>query len=480
MEYYALLTVATVVIAVLAATLYRVRRDYGVLVGIAALYYWSLYGAWFVVFDKSSGDSSQSYWYLEKKMFPVALDRNYMLTLVLYAGFIILTELTLLATVKGSRLREAPRFTLRHGPLLLIALLAAAGSFYLIYDKVAAAWALNTSAYGYTRHETDQWFTLHQELNRLVLTPCAIGFAMLMAGGDRQSSGNRWFVNVQRRYTLAGYAGMFGIMSVFTFVLGNKAEVFLALLVGGLAYLDSARRRKLWRLALVMTLAMAFLSSIDYFRSVPIAEMNAAVAERAPEAGDLGQALTSSAEAFAAHFSMYGVLARDTQPVYGYSLYALVCSAVPRVLWTDRPPDIYVYYAASVGAMPDQGYSIHHVTGWYLSFGYAGVAAGAILLGLTWAYFLNARHRLRPDSGMIARLFAVIGPWMFAACIPPLVRSGPEGYKGLLVDGVLIPMVALAFACRPRKAARLLRWNAAHGWALEVSRPDGADMRVSL
>jgi hypothetical protein len=470
MEYYALLTVATVVIAVLAATLYRVRRDAGVLVGIAALYYWSLYGAWFVVFDKSSGDSSESYWYLEKKLFPVALDRNYLLTLALYAGFIILTELTLLAVVKRSLPLELPRLTLRHGPLLLIALLAAAGSFYLIYDKVAAAWALNTSAYGYTRRETDQWFTLHQELNRLALTPCAIGFAMLMAGGDQRSSGNRWFVNLQRRYTLAGYAGMFAIMSLFTFVLGNKAEVFLALLVGALAYLDAARRRKLWRLALVMTLAMAFLSSIDYFRSVPIAEMDSAVTERAPEAGDLGQVLTSSAEAFAAHFSMYGVLARDTQPVYGYSLYALLCSAVPRILWSDRPPDIYLYYATSVGANPDQGYSIHHATGWYLSFGYAGVMAGAMILGLTWAYFLNARHRLRPDSGMLARLFAVIGPWMFAACIPPLIRCGPEGYKGLVVDGVLIPMFALAFACRPRMAKKRLRWSVAQGWAVEVSR----------
>ncbi len=153
--------------------------------------------------------------------------------------------------------------------------------------------------------------------------------------------------------------------------------------------------------------------------------------------------------------------------MYGYSLYALVCSVVPRILWKDRPPDIYTYYSNSVGANTNQGYSIHQATGWYLSFGYAGVAAGGILLGLCWAYFLNARHRLRLNSGMLARLFAVIGPWMFAACIPPLIRAGPEGYKGLLVDGVLIPMLALAFACRPRRAKKQLRWSAAQGWAIE-------------
>jgi hypothetical protein len=144
MEYYALLTVTTIVIGVLAAVLFRIRGDYSIVLGVIALYYWSLYGGWFVVFDKSGGESVQNYWYLEKKMFPVALDSNYLLTLALYAGFIILIELTLLAVLRRSQLGEMPRLTLRHGPLLLLALLAAAGSFYLIQDKMTEAWALNT------------------------------------------------------------------------------------------------------------------------------------------------------------------------------------------------------------------------------------------------------------------------------------------------------------------------------------------------
>ncbi len=466
MEYYALLTAATVVIAILALVIFRIRGDYGVLVGTAALYYWTLYGGWSVVADKLAGDSGTSYHYLEKKMFPVQLDSTYLLSLALYAGFIIAAQLTLLAVLRRSRVPEIPRLNLRHGPLLLIALLAAAGSFLLIEDKVSEAWALNTSAYSFTRTQTDQWFTLHQELNRLALTPCAIGLAMLLAGGDARSSNNRWFVNVQRRYTRLAYVVVFGIMGAFTFILGNKAEVFLALLGGMLAYLDAARRKRLWKVAAVTALAMVFLSSIDYFRGVPISEMNTALLDHGPEAGDLGHVLADSSEGFAPHFSMYGVLASGVQPVYGYSLYSLACSIVPRVLWPERPPDIYQYYSSSVGANPNQGYAIHHATGWYLSFGYAGVVVGGILLGLTWALFLDARYRIRPTSGMLARLFAVIAPWMFAACIPPLIRTGPEGYKGLIVDGVLIPLLALGFACRVRKERRRLRWTAS-GWAIE-------------
>lgn len=59
MEYFTLLGGATLVIAALAAALYAQHRDAGLVVGIAALYYWSLYGAWSIVIDKP-GDSAVS------------------------------------------------------------------------------------------------------------------------------------------------------------------------------------------------------------------------------------------------------------------------------------------------------------------------------------------------------------------------------------------------------------------------------------
>jgi len=75
-EYFALLVVATTVIVVLAAALYRRRRDAGTLVGITALYYWSLFGAWYIVIDKTGGFIGKYYQYLEGKLFPIALDQD--------------------------------------------------------------------------------------------------------------------------------------------------------------------------------------------------------------------------------------------------------------------------------------------------------------------------------------------------------------------------------------------------------------------
>jgi len=458
-EYFALLGIATTVIVVLAAALYRKRCDAGTLVGIAALYYWSLFGAWYIVIDKTGGFSGKNYGYLEGKLFSIALDNDYLIALGLYAGFIILVEITLLVVVApaGNGSTNQPPLLLRHGPILLIGLVSGVASYLLVADKLGAAYTLNTSAYVYTRSQTDEWFTLHQVLNRVALIPPAIGLAVLAAGKR-----SRVLVSVSRRYTLLAYLALLAGMSAFTFVLGNKNEMLAALVVGVLAYLGSLRKPSFVRASLVMVAGLWFLYAIDFFRSVPLAGLEDAVSARADEATGLASFLTSSNEAYGAHFSMYGVLAGGVEPRFGYSLYSLACSVIPRVLWPDRPRDIYLYYSESVGSIQNQGYSLHHATGWYLNFGYLGVALGAIVMGLVWGYCLNA-HR-RADSGRVFRLFATVAPWLFAACLPPLIRAGPEGYKGFLIEGVLIPVGVLAFSSRRKKVRVKLQWQPEGGW----------------
>jgi hypothetical protein len=247
MEYFTLLGTATAVIAVLAAALYRERGDLGVVAGIAALYYWSLYGAWSIVIDKSGGFSGQHYQYLETKMFPIVLDERYLLTIGLYAGFIILVELTLLAALSCRRPRQIPRLVLRHEAILLAGFAAGIASYLVIRDKLSMALAVNTSVYWYTRSQGDQWFTLHQVLNRVALIPPAIGMATLAAG--RRS---RFFVNVERRYTWPAYGLLLASMCAFTFILGNKNEILTALVAGVLAYAGSVRRRQWWKIGLVL------------------------------------------------------------------------------------------------------------------------------------------------------------------------------------------------------------------------------------
>ena len=438
MEYFATLSVATAAIVILTGALYWRTRDPGLVVGMAALYYWSLYGAWAIVIDKTGGFSGKNYHYLEQKLFPISLDCDYLLTLGLYAGFIVVVQLTMLALVQRPRLRTLSRVVLRHDPILVLGFLAAAGSILLMWDKLGSAFALNLSAYHYTRTETDQWFTLHQVLNRLALIAPAIGMAALAAGRS-----SRFFISMRRPYTRAAYLLLFGVMGMFTFVLGNKNEILAALVAGLLAYLGSATRPRIVPVALLAAMGLWFLYAIDYFRGVPMSKLGKFVWEHWKDSAALDSLVPSSNEAYGAHFSMYGVLRAATEPRFGYSVYSLACSFVPRVLWPSRPRDIYLYYSESVGAIQNQGYSIHHATGWYLNFGYAGVALGAVVMGLVWTWCLNARGRIRRSSGRLFRILAIVAPWVFVANLPSLIRSGPEGYKGLAVDGVLMPMIAL-------------------------------------
>ena len=453
MPYYTALTTATVIIAVLAFAVYRRSRDLGTLVGTAALYYWSLYGAWYVVLDKRGGFSGKSYHYLERKMFPVALDNHYLVTICLYAGFIICFQVTMLLLLPAAKELPLVRLRLRHEPILMISGAAALASIFLMRDQLSNAVTLNASAYIYTRAQTSSWFAIHQLLNRVAMLPSAIGLAALLTGNQ-----SRYFVNVPGRHLKVLYIAVLGMACGFSFTLGNKNEVFAALLTGLLTYAGSLRRPNWVRIGLVLLAGMWFLQAIDFFRGYPLAELPTAVAEHIGDATGVGRFVTSSNEAYAAHFSMYGVLTYDVEPRFGYSVYSLLCSVVPRILWPDRPADIYLYYSESVGTIQNQGYSLHHATGWYLNFGYLGVALGAIMLAIVWAWCLNARRKIRPKSGVAFRILAVTMPALVPACIPALVRAGPEAYKGLVIDSVLIPLTVLLFAVwMGGKAKRALR-----------------------
>jgi hypothetical protein len=83
-----------------------------------------------------------------------------------------------------------------------------------------------------------------------------------------------------------------------------------------------------------------------------------------------------------------------------------------------------------------------------------------------WAWCCNAYQGIRPKSGLAFRLFAILSPWLFVACLPPLIRAGPEGYKGFIVEGLMIPIGTLAFACRPKRTAPRLYWDARTGWMI--------------
>lgn len=452
MEFYILLTASTAGIAGLAALLYLRTGCLSFPLGILFLYFWSIHGGWSIVADGLGTDSQQQqHHYLYSKVFPVELNDEYLWTLLSYALFIIAIELTALYGVAGVRRKmESPRPALQisHVSILVISALAAVASFLIVKDQLATAVLLGKSGYSVTRGglgEMVPLFTLHQVLNRVALFSLAIGIAVWFTG--RQG---RWLVGDATASTGAGYSVLLGALFLYVTVLGNKSEIFSGLILGGLFYLANTKVVRWGLVGIGAGVMFVGVALVDFLRAFPLVGLWEGIDWW--EAMQWVPEIRASNEAFGAHLSLYGVLSFHSPLTYGSSLISLLSSVVPRIVWPDRPSDIYSHYAATVGiaeGVGEQGFSIHHATGWYLNFGLPGLLLGAVIWGWVWSRCFNAyvsaaekRHR----GPRWQYVFAVLAPWGFVAYIPPLIRAGLEGYKGLVIEGLLVPTIVITIA----------------------------------
>ena len=448
MEYYAVLTVATLLIAALLVVIVVRTRNLAFPIGIAFIYYLSLYGGWSIVADRLGGNSGMHYQYLETKLFSITLDRNYFWTLVLYAVFVIVVELAILLTIDATPVEDpAPAIRIDVSRLLLFAGVAGFVSIVLVLDDLRAAHEAGQSGYEFMKRglgEVSASFTLHQALLRAASTALAIATAVLLSGPNP-----RVLESDGRRHVFAGCAVLLGALLWVSFALGYKSELFFAGVVGCLLYLVNARRPRYRLIALGAVLGGLLMGLIDLWRFLPPAEMAKKLVEL--DFSEMLDALTligSSNEAFASHFSLYGALSRGIPLTYGSSFISLIASVVPRLLWTNRPQEIYAYYVEQVQGTAGQGYTIHHAAGWYLNFGVPGVVYGAALLGCVWAGLFRMFQRRRASSSDWKNMFAIISPWAMTAYMPFILHAGPEVYRGLFLEGFGIPTLILVFAAR--------------------------------
>jgi hypothetical protein len=107
--------------------------------------------------------------------------------------------------------------------------------------------------------------------------------------------------------------------------------------------------------------------------------------------------------------------------------------------------------------MAGQGYTIHHAAGWYLNFGIVGLLLGGVLLGLMWVGIHNYSLSPRPKAARFWRVLAALAPSGFVSGLFVILRAGPEGYKALMVDGLLIPAACIAASASWMAASDPLR-----------------------
>lgn len=455
MLHYLLLAVYTLLIVFLTWKIWKKTREIAFVIGIGLIYYWSLMGAWFIVYDELTGQKGKEiglhYYHYFELLFPVHADNLYYIVCALYALFIVGVQLTILyfaKPYKASGAGDPKPVRINHLLLIGICVGAAAISFALVWKEILTAAKFGESIYIVTRMQPGRWFTFHQLLNQAAVVALYIGLIAYISG-DR----SRFITGGRSRWLLLAYAVAVILVEGYLLLLGNKREILFGGILGAIFYINNVRYRiNVKALSIFIVIILIPLIFNDGLRSYSpkfltrYFDTSGLEFKRTKEFEYSGFTMKNttlsflfSNEMFCAHFSMYGVLSHHVPLTYGSSLVSLGASMVPHALWKDRPEEIYYYYAREVHAVEGQGYTIHHATGWYLNFGVIGVLLGAFLMGWLWAQLHNRHLVFWKARFLFLRVLFVIGSAAFAAELPTVMRSGPEVYKALVFEALLLP-----------------------------------------
>lgn len=163
-----------------------------------------------------------------------------------------------------------------------------------------------------------------------------------------------------------------------------------------------------------------------------------------------------SNEMFAGHFSMYGVLSKNVQPKIGFSFKNLLYSFVPSTIVKERPMDSYTFYSQKMGFKSGQGFTINYITAWYLNFSYFGLILGPLFLAALLLLPFYLATKLKSNVAQLFSIIALCGITGFAAM---MVRSGPESFKALVYESIMIPLFIVYAAIFANKIWKQLRMN---------------------
>ena len=145
-----------------------------------------------------------------------------------------------------------------------------------------------------------------------------------------------------------------------------------------------------------------------------------------------------SNELFAGHFSLYGITKYNVKPKFGISFRALLEMVKPKSSRSKGVLDSYAYYAKELNFPEGQGFTINHISGWYLNFSYFGIPIGGAILALI---IIGAFLKQNLAKNGVKELIWLIILCSLVAFSAMLVRGGPEAFKSLIIEAIIVPVV---------------------------------------
>jgi len=456
MTFYLILAIATVAIIFLQYLTWKKSKTIFLPVATFFLYYWTLFGAWFIVYDLRNNNGSAAigvhYYDYFEKLFPIQLNSDYALSLILYSLFIICFQLGVYVLVRKKNGEKLPGSSIQvfHQSLIVISLVSAALSFFFIYRQMLEAAQQHQSFYIFISLHNGKFYSLYQVFKSCSLLTAFSGLVIYLNGDQANFiRGNRL------RGGVVAYIILMLIVMFYSMILGNRHDLVVAGLFSLILYLINGKKIFIKDILLILAALILPVFLIELTRGIPILDYIGLHLGGAPTEENMKlklsghQALISlllSNEIFVGHMSMYGAVHNHLPFTYGSSFSNLIASLVPRFIQPDRPQDIYQYYITVAQNPGLQGFTINHATAWYLNFGIPGIVIGGALLGICVSFLTNLFHSGRTYRYSFLQCLEVIALPGIISFIPMLIRTGPEGYKSLIFEGILIPTLLIWIA----------------------------------
>jgi hypothetical protein len=436
------LLISILMLVVLSIVISNKIKSHIFSLAIFLFYFWTLHGAWFIIF----GVQSDSIEHLNNSLFTLKVDETYLYTITLYSLFLIIISLTFYFLASKNNCQNLI-YKINNNKLILYICFFGVLGFALALPAIEAAISNGLAVYLVSRGAEDiysisSFYTIQQISLRIATTLSFFGASIYFSG----KSGKYIVVNDYRKIYLY-FLACISLTLLHTF-LGNKNEILFALISAVLFYFYNAKNPRVFYIIITSIIGLYLFGAINIVRASPSIEYFEILKNL--DFFDLisipfGLFGPNMSEPFAAHFSLYGIILLDMPLTLGSSFVYLINSIIPSVFEVARPPDIYSIYISSMQST-SQGFTIHHAAGWYLNFGISGVIMGAFLFGAIFAFLFNRSQKINNKKKYI-NILNLLLPLMFVAYIPSLVRAGPEIYKGIFVE-LLLTILILSFSLK--------------------------------
>jgi hypothetical protein len=468
---YLIPTICTIAIIVSLFFHFKKFKNIYIIISSVVLYYWSIAGSWFFILDRENPALGKKlgihfHYYLDV-LYPVQIDFYYFKAIILYTLFIlsfIWGSYFFLKVRKPAVQKLSSPIHLNPVFILLPALVGMAISCFSVHEEIMSSIRHFKSFYYTINADTTQRFhTLHLASNTLMAISSYAFLGLIMS-----PNGN--FLVLDKSSKFIYRLGIFLLALVLGYLIllgGRNYFIFGALLIFVLAYENSGTKQWLKKVVIggIVLIAPLFLTELTRgtpIISLAIYELNKPknhseqtqngredffFDEEKQEKYQVSgvstlQSLLYSNEMFVPAFSMYAVLKEDIPITNGKSLAWLVSSIIPSFVGIERPEDSYKYYIQHTRAaeVKNQGFTIHHATGWYLNFGILGTIIGGLILSMVLSIGYKKYKSAYRKWHKLCWFSAFAGTFIF---IPRLIRSGPEGYKSIFLIAILFLMVVL-------------------------------------